>query len=502
MATPIPQNEAAFSENELLQATGGESLVQGPLGLRVLGVATDTREVLRGKAFVALRGESFDGHEYLSQAVAAGARALLVDDARAPELVAEECGRRGLAVILVRDTLTALGDLSRVHRASWGGQLVAVVGSAGKTTTRSVITGLLNAARPGITHSTCGNLNNRVGVPMTLLGLRDSHRFAVVELGTNCPGEIAELGRISAPNVGVLTLIDLEHTEGLGDLDGVEEEEGALFFHLAPGGTAVGYGEDERVLRSLKRAEGRAQLTYGFREARDLQISGRDLLHDGASHLTLRRRSGELLSFQCPLLGQSGALAAAAGVTAVEALLGAPLSNAQCERGLLGTGQPGRSQLRVLPGERLVVDDTYNSNPASVAISVATGVELRRKSGGRLWLVLGEMLELGALSEESHRRMGELAAASGAEGVFFVQGDAKVSAAICKETLENTHYYESAAEVSADLAPRLGPSDVVVVKASRGVRAERVVEGLAAFFTHGPELISSPARKKEGGSSP
>lgn len=481
MATPIPQNQARFSVDDIITATAGRH-VRGPAQGEFCGVATDTREVLRGKVFVALRGERFDAHDYLLRAAQAGAAALLVESTVQLESLPAD-----VTVIQVEDTLLALGHLAAAHRARFRGRIVAVAGSAGKTTTRSVISALLTEVHGERVLSTRGNLNNQVGVPMTLLCLSDTHDFAVLELGTNSPGEVALLAKMTRPDVAVLTLIDLEHTEGLGDLDGVEAEERAIFHFLQPDGVAIGFGEDERVLRSVLGSPAPRKLSYGFAPERDLVVESRTMKSERIALLELRRREPTSvphddepsLLFESPLLGRPGALAVAAGVLAVEELQRAPLDAAECERALCHAGEPGRNTLVELTQNRFIIDDTYNSNPGSVAISVDTGVELSERLGGRVWLVLGEMLELGRLSDASHRQMGEIAANSGAVGAFFVQGDARISAEVAKKSALHVQFFDSAADVAATLAPLLLPGDVVVVKASRGVRAERVVEGLA-----------------------
>ncbi len=482
MATPIPDNNAPFTLAEIVEATSGEVLLTPQGGASASGVTTDTRGELEGKVFVALRGENFDAHAYLSQAVQAGARILIVQQETSVSFLMN--GKfSAVGVVLVKDTLTALGKLARFHRERWAGRMAAVAGSAGKTTTRSVISSLLSLARPGKVHSTQGNLNNRIGVPMTLLGLTAETEFAVVEIGTNTPGEVRELAAMTQPDVAVLTLIDLEHTEGLGDLTGVEKEERAIFSAMAGTGVAIGFGEDERVHRSVQLANCAERILYGFEKERDLQICDREILRPGWALVVLERKDGSRLSINTPLAGRPGALALAAGVACVESLLGERLQQEACSQAIASAGEPGRNSLVELPGPRYVIDDTYNSNPISVLNSVSTGLELSQKCGGNLWLVLGEMLELGELSEVSHRKMGKMAAQSGAKGAFFVQGQARLALSACQESLEHAEYFSSSKEVVAHLGPMVELCDVVVVKASRGVRAERVVEDLVEFFS-------------------
>src|SRR5438105_292277 len=221
MATAIPPNRAPFTPEEIATATGGR-LVRG--GGPSVGVFTDSRAVVHGAAFVAIGGERFDGHAFLAEVAGRGASALVVAKDGAPE---------GPAVVRVDDTRRALGQMGRAHREKWSAAgarlLVAITGSAGKTTTKAVLAKVLGAAAPGAVHASAGNLNNDIGVPMTLFGLASEHRYAVVEVGTNARGEIGNLAAIALPNVAVLTLVAAAHTEGLGTLDDVAREKGALF---------------------------------------------------------------------------------------------------------------------------------------------------------------------------------------------------------------------------------------------------------------------------------
>ncbi|HYJ11762.1 MAG TPA: UDP-N-acetylmuramoyl-tripeptide--D-alanyl-D-alanine ligase, partial [Polyangiaceae bacterium] len=238
-AAPLPSNSLVLNLADVARATTGELL--GAADLAIRGVSTDSRGNLQGKLFVALSGERFDGHDFVGRARELGAAAVLVERDVPSEIPA----------VKVTSTLSALGALGALRRKSWGGKLVAVAGSAGKTTTRAAISALLEAAEPGAVHYARGNFNNLIGVPLVLLSLGDSERLAVVELGTNRPGEVEALTRMVQPDAALLTLIGYEHTEGLGDLDGVEAEEGALFAHLPRAAVALGNSDDARVARQL-----------------------------------------------------------------------------------------------------------------------------------------------------------------------------------------------------------------------------------------------------------
>lgn len=481
MATPLPENAASFTLDEVVAVTSGH-LVHPPAGpsapaspARLVGVATDTRAALTGKVFVALRGERFDAHEFLPAAAAAGAGCLLVEretDFRAP----------GVAVVRVSSTLEALGALAREHRRRWGGRVIAVAGSAGKTTTRGAVSAVLEELRPGTVHSTSGNLNNRVGLPLTLLAAGEAHELCVLEVGTNQTGEVAALGAICEPDVAVLTLIDLEHSEGLGGLDAIEQEEGSLLAALRPGGVAIGNGDDPRVRRQLEgwaRVTGGAHVLYGTTEDAQYRILERATLSDRASRLSVSRPGvAESAVFECPLLGEPGALAATAAVAVADLVAGRPMDGELLARAFEHVGATGRLTRVVLGDGCLVLDDTYNANPASVRKSIATAAELAALRGGRLWLVLGEMRELGPHTEAEHRSMGSYAAQSPAAGLFVIGALAEPAVAAASDGGLGTTFCADAPEAVQPLLERTGPTDVVLVKASRGVRAERVVEGL------------------------
>jgi UDP-N-acetylmuramoyl-tripeptide--D-alanyl-D-alanine ligase len=470
MASLIPANDARFSLDELVQATGatlrpGRGSSQG-----VVGVSTDSRAPLGGRLFVALRGERFDGHGFLVEAARGGARALLVED-EVPEL--------DVPVLRVPSTLTALGALGRFHRRRWGGKVVCVGGAVGKTTTRSATTAVL-AATGATVHSPRGNLNNQIGVPMVLLGLLPEHHFAVVEVGTNVTGEIGLLAAVAEPDAAVLTRIALEHSEGLGDLDAIEQEEGRLLAALRPGGVAATNADDQRCLRQLEQSPARTRLTYGTAADTSYRITLCETLGPRATRLRIERKGGSLLELTSPLLGLPGAYALCAGLALSEALLARSLTAGEIQRALESPslGEPGRLTPLELADRSLVLDDTYNASPESVLSSVAVARELAERRQARLVLVLGEMRELGAESELAHAELGAVLYRSSPALVIAFGGHARLLADATDKRNIDTRFAPDAPAALELLRELRRPGDVILVKASRGLRAERIVQGL------------------------
>ncbi|HEY3594125.1 MAG TPA: UDP-N-acetylmuramoyl-tripeptide--D-alanyl-D-alanine ligase, partial [Polyangiaceae bacterium] len=290
MATVIPKNAVRFTIDEIAAATNGRILRGGPPSV---GMCTDSRAVDRRSAFVALIGEHFDGHAFLANAVAAGARALIVSrDIAVSQVGAPDVGP---AVVRVADTRRALGDLARYHRLRWqrsaspSGKrsVIGITGSAGKTTTKTVLATILEAFFPGAVLATHGNLNNDVGVPMMLFGLAPEHWLGVFELGTNAKGEIARLSEIAVPDVAVLTLVAVAHTEGIGTIDDVAAEKGSLFAALTQEGLCVVNADDARAVAQLVRSPAKRRVSYGFSEKADVRILSRVALGIGGSQITL-----------------------------------------------------------------------------------------------------------------------------------------------------------------------------------------------------------------------
>jgi UDP-N-acetylmuramoyl-tripeptide--D-alanyl-D-alanine ligase len=483
MATRIPENRAEFTVAELLLVTEGVLSVRGAAE-RVTSISTNTRAIAPGAAFIALRGPVHDGHAHVGAAAAAGAPLAIVErEVDAPG---------AMTIVRVDSTLRALGDLARAHVQRWramgGRTLVAITGSAGKTTTRVATAALVESLFPGELVATRGNLNNRIGVPMMLFSLDSGHRICVVELGTSEPGEIAELCRIAQPDVGVLTLVAAAHLDGLGSIDGVELEKAALFRALSREGVAVGNGDDARVRRALDATQATRRITYGRGTTADVRVVERTPLGMTRSRVVISHADGRQSAFETPLVGEAGALACAGAVAAVEAAFGAGLDGDRLTDAFRRV-QVGEGAQRLVPLELTsglaVIDDTYNANPASMASSIRAAAEMATAMNRRLVLVLGEMCELGREAASGHDEIGRVAAGSGARVVVAVGGgEAHRIAEGARAGVTDVLFVSSVDDGLPAILEAVGVSDFVLVKGSRSVGADRIVAELER--RHGP----------------
>jgi UDP-N-acetylmuramoyl-tripeptide--D-alanyl-D-alanine ligase len=462
MATAIPKNQAAFRRDEVLAATRGT--LRGPSFDEVAGVVTDSRKVERGNLFVALRGTQFDAHRFAAQAFDDGAAAVVVE--RGTELPEH------VSAIEVDDTLVALGDLARAHRERWGGEVVGITGSVGKTTTKNLTAAALRSAGRRVL-ATTGNLNNRIGVPMTLFQLDDTVDTAVVEMGTSEPGEIPRLAEIGKPDIAVVTRASLAHTEGLGTVAAVADEKVGILRALGPDGVAVAYGDDGPVKKRAAVVDARRKLFYGRAAESDVRVLDWEVDANGTRAQFQVR--GQELDLQMGLVGEGAVLNAAAAI-ALSFGLGLDLEAAA--RGIVEVeAEPGRMQPRAGRGDRLILDDTYNSNPASVDVAVATARAIATRSGAPLVLVLGDMKELGDHAQEAHRQVGNLAAEVDAF-LFIGCGDQMHDAVdVANAKGIDTMWFETATECG-EITDRLPLNAVVLVKGSRSMEMERVIAPL------------------------
>lgn len=462
MATPIPANQAQFGRDDVISATGGSAI--GPSWDSVCGVVTDSRAVQPGNLFVALRGERFDAHEFAAQAVDAGATAVVVERGTSlPDHV---------SAVEVGDTLRALGDLAKAHRETWNAKVIGITGSVGKTTTKDLTAAALQSAGHRVL-KTAGNLNNRIGVPMTLFQLDATVDTAVIEMGTSEPGEIARLAEIAVPDVGLVTRATLAHTEGIGSMEAVADEKVALLHALAQDGVAIACGDDAPLKKRASVVRAKRKLFYGRTAGNDVRVIDWDVDAEGTRARFQVR--GQKVEIEMGLLGE-GAVLNAAGALAIAFGLQAPLEDAA--RGIANVApSTGRLQPRAGSGDRLIIDDSYNANPASTEVALNAARAIAHKREAPLVVVLGDMKELGAHAEEAHRKVGELVADAGA--FLFVGCGEGMHEAVATANARgiDTLWFEDAAEC-AELGDRLPLQAIVLVKGSRSMEMERVITPL------------------------
>jgi len=456
-----------FTADELAAATGGRWLDPPPAG--ATGVSTDTRTIAAGSLFVALRGETFDGHAFLSAAAGAGAAAAVVAE--------EVAAPAGLPRLRVAATLTALGAIAHHHRRRFELPVVGITGSSGKTTTREMVAAILAERGPVLKSE--GNLNNEVGVPLTLLRLAAPHQSAVIEMGMSHPGEIARLTAMSRPQVGVVTNAAAAHLEGLGSIDGVADAKAELYAGLPEGGVAVVNADDARML-ARARASGRRLLTFAVGRQRRGDVAVLEVLaQDAAGMRFLLGVGNRELEVVLPLVGAHNAQNAAAAACAAIAL---GSSDQEIVRGLAGVRPVGRRlRLERLPRGLLLIDDCYNANPLSMAAALRTLADLARAEGGRPLAALGDMLELGPSEAELHRGVGAAAASLPVARLFgFGPRSRETLAGALAAGLppDRTFHTEDVAALAEAVRTATAPGDVLLVKGSRGMKLERLVEAL------------------------
>ena len=456
---PVAASTGFWTIDQVAAALADVARGELPRGSTTLrAVVTDTRAITPGDLFVALRGERFDAHDFMADAVAAGAAALVVDDVRgAHEL--------GVPVFEVADTLAALGALGRHWRRAWGKPVVGIAGSNGKTSTKEIVRAALGARLA--VHATTGNLNNLVGVPLTLLAIPPSADIAVIEIGTNAHGEVRALRAIAEPTIVVVTSIGEEHLEGLGDVAGVLREESDVFDHARV--AVVPSDQPEIGDAALGRAE---RVVSAGLDAGDLRATRWELAADGLGVMEV-----EGVAVRPPLRGAHN-LRNTMLALAVARECGVPMVDAAAGIGAMPV--PSMRTAWESIGRATLINDAYNANPPSTRAAL----DLLDRAGSRRQrvAVLGTMRELGAHADRLHDELARTALETSAD---IVAGVGEFATALRRVGGDDARVVTApdVDELWSQLAPRLQPDAVILLKASRGVRLERLVPLITAWST-------------------
>jgi len=443
------------------EITGGH-LMQNGASVEFQGISTDSRTVQPGDLFIPLRGDNYDGHDYLTQAIQRGAASCLSE---------EMIGGLLVPVVKVSDTLKALGDLAAAVRRQFAGPVIGITGTSGKTTCKEMLASILEINGPGL--KSAGNFNNLIGVPRTLFELKSEHSWAVVEMGMSARGEIARLAEIAMPNIGLITNVGAGHLENFEEISGVARAKGELFIGLPTGGVALINADDPEVCL-LPVANGVRKVLFGI--SSDAAIRADKVMAQNGSVGFDLAIDGAVQRVVLPLPGRhnvSNALAAAAAATVLGVKLKDIANGLQTFKPC-----PGRMELLELPGDIVVLEDSYNANPLSVHAALDALHDLG--SAGRRIAVLADMLELGPTGPELHHQIGAIAAERtdwlftyGALAEEIARGALDAGLSTDKVFVANSHD-----ELAARLLEVLQAGDRILIKGSRGMRMEKITAAL------------------------
>ena len=430
--------------------------------VRFTSVSKDTRDIATGSLYVAIKGERFDGHEFVEQARAAGAAGALVSSRLAVEL----------PQIIVKDTRLALGELAAYWRQQFSGKVAGITGSNGKTTVKEMTRSILQqAAGEDQVLSTQGNLNNDIGMPLTLLSLRARHQYAVIEMGANHAGEIDYLTHIAQPHVAVINNAGPAHLEGFGSIEKVARAKAEIYSGIVEGGTAVVNADDAYAdyWKGLcaKLGNGIALLTFSMRdETADLYASVTEA--SGNSEIQIKTPLGTGV-IQLAVPGRHNVMNALAAASLAVAL---DIKLDDIVTGLNGFGGvSGRLATIYTPGGARIINDTYNANPLSLFAAMQVLVE----AGGDTWLVLGDMAELGEEKQELHRKAGEQAREL---GISHLLATGDLTRFAVEAFGQGAQFFEDRQQLIKQLEQGITENSVVLVKGSRSMGMEQVVNAL------------------------
>lgn len=419
-------------------------------------VSTDTRSLQPGSAFVALRGEQFDGHEFVAQAKELGAVVAVVDHQVPVDL----------PQIVVKNTTQAYGVIARLHRERMNAQVITLTGSAGKTTAKNMLAAIFSAVGP--TLATEKNFNNEIGVPMTLLKLKPEHEWAVIEVGANSPGEIDRNARVALPDAAMVLMVAEVHVEGMGTADKIAKEKGCIYHHIQPDGLAVLPRDDHFYPQFKNSTEGYRQLTFGFSPEAQVRAEQLRTTREGQTLAKVITPVGDFeLTLQ--LLGKHNVYNALAA-TAVAISFGVPLTTiAQA----LSTVEPADKRLKVYQGhnQATLIDDCYNASP----VGILAALEILASYPGEKFWVFGDMGELGERSAHYHELVGLKAKEFGIDHVYAVGEQSLIT---LQSFGQGGLHFNSKEELIQALRPKLNSQVTVLIKGSRARKLETVTEAL------------------------
>ena len=462
-----------WTTDQVLTATGG-SRISGSVDIPFTGIGIDSRSIDPEHLFVAIAGESHDGHRFVGDVLDRGVKGVVVAADQVANLPMARMAAGGIVGVAVADTTRALGALARFNRNRGSLQVLAITGSNGKTSTRMLMDQVISKMFP--TLSTSGNLNNHIGLPLTLFRLTPEHKVAVLEMGMNHAGEITRLGRICEPDIGVITNVGPAHLEGLGTIDNVARAKGELLHTLRPGGTAILNADDARVA-ALAGSTDCSVIFFGSTEQAQVRADDVHLTEAGMA-FTLVTPSGRIpvtLATPARVMVSNALAAAAAGE-----VMGVPLDLIQA--GLEAfSPQTGRMGIRMLGGDICLMDDTYNANPGSMAAAIET---LASMPGSRRTIaVLGDMLELGPESSALHREIGRVAGDARLDRLYAAGNFATdlADGAMERNMAADRIFCGTKGAIIEQLNHQIQTGDLILVKGSRGMAMEEVVEAIVRW---------------------
>jgi len=468
------QQQTVWSVSDIIGATGG-ILYTGSPASTYDGFSTDSRAIHQKECFICLTGDIHDGHKFIPDIIRQSVSGIVVQQDKADRALLKTMTDADITCVGVENTLTALGELALFHRRRWDLSVVAMTGSSGKTTTRTMTTDIVSSRYK--TLSPFGNFNNLIGVPLTLLRIEENHEWAILELGMNCPGEIRRLSQICSPDIGLITNIGPAHLEGLGSLEGIMNAKGEMLEMLSSKSRLILNADDTMVMRLAKRSPCKPIL-FGLAENADIRASALENSMDAVS-FQLHTPQGEI-QVSLPIPGRfnvSNALAAAA----VGYCLKIPLTGIKTGLESFMPVKGRMNLLRIAHGPCLI-DDTYNANPASVKAAIDTLAGLHKKQQGIA--VLGDMLELGQASRDLHTEVGRFAATSGLTKIYATGNfaDAVEKGARDGGMAPADIFCGSKDDILSALKKTIKPNDWVLIKGSRGMRMETLVQALQAEY--------------------